>query len=235
MHLTNADRLNRLDAYIAEGRLIRNKWVGTDAEGRATACLLAALAPECGAIGSAASCPAEVMPRWLAELTPWIDDSGSDAAWPGMVRRYAAVARRWHVLNASAWERASRRVRAACVREALRHVTRDGWGVRDACEAIAVELEANREPSDEQRSSAEAAEAAEAAARAALAAEAAAAALAARAALAAEAAEAAALAVWAAAARAARAAARAALAADRLTDAILTVLEDECAHAERGR
>ena len=60
--MANVELLNK---HIAEGTLIRNQWTGTDAQGRATACLLAALAPECGADQSAASCPAEVMPSWL--------------------------------------------------------------------------------------------------------------------------------------------------------------------------
>jgi len=38
--------IDRLETYQREGRLIRNAWVGTDAQGRETACLLAALVPE---------------------------------------------------------------------------------------------------------------------------------------------------------------------------------------------
>jgi len=49
---------DRLDSHLHAGTLIRWAWVGTDAEGRATACLLAALSPECGVASSAAACPA---------------------------------------------------------------------------------------------------------------------------------------------------------------------------------
>ena len=82
-------------ARLEAGTLIRNAWTGTDAQGRATACLLAALAPECGAAESSAACPAEVMPAWLAPLTVFIDDSGSLTSWLGHVRRYAAIAPRF--------------------------------------------------------------------------------------------------------------------------------------------
>src|SRR5262245_34527116 len=112
-------RVNRLDKYITEGRLIRNDWIGKD-KGRATACLLVALAPECGKARSADACPASVMPRWFAELTPWMDDRGTDEAWPSMVRRYAAVARRWHAIDADAWQRCEWLVKIACIEEALR-------------------------------------------------------------------------------------------------------------------
>jgi hypothetical protein len=121
----------RLDA----GTLTRRAWRDTDADGRERACLLAALAPECGYQESADVCPADVMPAWLAELTPWIDDAGSDAAWPGVVRRYAAVAARWHRLDAETWRRLDYRVRALAVREAMRHT--DHVDMLAACERVA--------------------------------------------------------------------------------------------------
>ena len=108
---------DRLDMYIAENRLIRQKWT----DGHDRACLLAALSPECGAAKSSDKCPAELMPPWLARITPWIDDAGSLEAWPGVVRRYAQLGRRWHVLTAEDWTRLDYRVRALCVREAMRH------------------------------------------------------------------------------------------------------------------
>jgi hypothetical protein len=220
--------IDTLDTMIAEGRLIRGAWTGTDAHGRETACLLAALAPECGREGSAAVCPASVMPAWLAHLTPWIDDAGTLEAWPAMVRRYADVARRWHVLDAAAWQRAQWRVRIACVEEALRHVTVDKWGVRSACEQVIAVFRAAGETGavDEAacstaRSAAwsAACSAAESTARSAAwsAAESAAWSTAASVA-------------WSTAASAARSAAESA-AVDRLTAAILAILEDECTRA----
>ncbi len=124
----------RLTQFINEGRLLRGKWRGTDDRGRETACLLAALAPECGRDESVASCPADVMPAWLAHLTPWMDDDGTDEAWPAMVRRYAAVAARWHVLDAVAWQRVEWRVHVAIVTEAMRHT--DDARVLAACQGV---------------------------------------------------------------------------------------------------
>ena len=111
----------RLDSFIADGRLIRRNWTGTDAAGRETACLLAALSPEVAKEHDPAACPANIMPSWLAHLTPWIDDRGSLAAWPEMVRRYASLAHRWHVLSPSAWNRLDYRFRIAALDEASEH------------------------------------------------------------------------------------------------------------------
>lgn len=120
--MTPAERLN---TYIAEGRLIRKAWTGTDAQGRETACLLAAMSPDVAAKHEARACPADIMPQWFAELTPWIDDAGSVEAWPGMVRRYAALAARWHVLTPEDWRRLDYRVRLICLDEADRHYARE--------------------------------------------------------------------------------------------------------------
>jgi hypothetical protein len=106
---------------IAEGRLIRRAWTA----GHDRACLLAALSPEAGYAESAAACPAELMPPWLAELTPWLDDAPSEHAWPGVVRRYASLARRWHVLDGRAWDRARIGALLAIVEEARAHAGDD--------------------------------------------------------------------------------------------------------------
>ena len=117
--------MKTLEQHIDDGTLIRNAWTGTDDQGRKTACLLAALAPETGRARSASVCPATVMPLWLAHLTVWIDDSGSEAAWPAMVRRYAGLASRWHALSPEDWRRLDYRVRVICLDEADRHYDHD--------------------------------------------------------------------------------------------------------------
>ena len=115
-----------ISARLNDGTLIRRSWTGTDAQGRATACLLAALAPECGAAESAAACPAEAMPAWLAHLTPWIDDSGSLTSWPGHVRRYAAIAPRFGELIGDLDRRALIGCLRVIVAEAPSHVDPSG-------------------------------------------------------------------------------------------------------------
>ena len=121
--MTRDERLARFDMLRAEGRITRKTWTGHDAQGRETACILAALAPECGNASIASVCPAEMMPAWMAHLTPWIDDAGSEAVWPGVVERYASLAHRWHVLKTDDWRTLDYRVRGLCVREAMRHTT----------------------------------------------------------------------------------------------------------------
>ena len=111
----------RLDQFIAEDRLTRREWTGTDVYGQKTVCLLAALSPKAGKEQSAESCPARIMPPWLAHLTVWIDDEGSQAAWLAMILRYASLAHRWHVLGAEGWNRIDYRFRVAILDEASKH------------------------------------------------------------------------------------------------------------------
>lgn len=119
------ERLDRLDTYIREGRLLRRAWIREEG-GRARACLLAALSPEVGAQEDPHACPAALMPSWFACMTVWLDDAGSDAAWPAMVVRYASLARRWDVLDDVAWRRVDCGARASVLREARALVPDDG-------------------------------------------------------------------------------------------------------------
>jgi hypothetical protein len=227
----------RLQTYIDEGRLIRRKWTGKDDAGRATACLLAALAPKCGKKRTSSACPAEVMPQWLAELTPSMDDEGSEKAWPAMVRRYAAVAARWHALTEAQWAACEVRVKVLCIREAMSQVTVDEWGVLVACSRVIECLEAGIDAAAARADAVAArAAAARAEARAARAAATAAAAWAARDAAwaARDAAVAArdAAAAWAAVAAAAEAGCAA---WDRMNDGILSILESACTETENAQ
>jgi len=240
--------IDRLEIYHQQGRLIRRAWTSTDAQGRETACLLAALVPECGVMESADSCPASVLPPWLANLTPWLDDAGTAAAWPGFVARYVAVLRSWN-LDAAQSQRCDYLCRALIVREA-RSRTLDPQCIA-ACDtviALCDRAAAGSSHTAEEWAAACAAawaaaraaacdatrDAARAAARAAAWAAARAAAWAAEAAAAWDAAcDATRDAAWAAEADVARAAASAA-ASDRMIDGILAVLETEIAHGPRG-
>ena len=234
------ERIERLQTFIDEGRIVRHAWLGTDAQGRETACLLAALSPEAGEAEDAEACPASVMPAWMAHLTPWIDEA-SDTEWPQVIRRYAACAARWSALDDAAWRRVEAAARRASVVEAMRHTTDER--VLDACRGVLVWLDDDMPESSQAaawgaawasaREAAWEAEAAWAALDAAAwAAEAAAWAARDAAALAAEAAGAAAWeAAWEAAAVAATMEAvlgAKAAAADRIIDAVLSALEREC-------
>ena len=74
MSLSNEQRLDRLDTFIAEDRILRNAWNGRGDDGCELACLLTALSPEAGVSKSAVSCPAEVLTEWLAQAVPQMND-----------------------------------------------------------------------------------------------------------------------------------------------------------------
>jgi hypothetical protein len=219
------ERVPRLQILINEGRIIRDSWAGVDEQGRETACLLAALSPEVVEHGNASACPAELMPVWMAYLTPWIDDKSSEAAWPSAIRRYAACASRWSSLDEAAWRRVEIAARRVAVVEAMGHTTDER--VLDACRGVLVWLDADMPESSRTAvvvaaaaaagiwgSSRTAVVAAAGSSRTAVVAAAGAAAQAAQAA--------------GAAAQVGAGAAAWAAAADRIIDAILSVLEKEC-------
>lgn len=114
------ERVARLERAVAEGRVIRGNWSGGWVEGslEGLACLLTWLSPEAGEAGSERACPTDVMPPWLAYLTPALNDRTSPEAWTRMVPRYAKLARRWGGLDAEGWGRAFASVHAALLREA---------------------------------------------------------------------------------------------------------------------
>ena len=150
-------RIENLNRHIEGGTLVRNSW----GDGRDRACLLAAMSPECAESKSPMDCPASVMPKWLAELTPWMDDHGSEEAWPHMVRRYAALAARWHVLSDGQWSRLEFVAKKIAVESCLEH--NEG-----ACAPVIALLDrsiAGDIPSDEEWSAARSAAAARSTAR----------------------------------------------------------------------
>jgi len=118
--------MDTLDMMIKEGRLIRGRWTGEDDDGRATACLLSAMSPATGKAQDASVCPASLMPSFWAHLTVYINDDGTLAHWPDVVRKYADLARRWHVLTAEQWDRLDYRCRAIAVLEARKHTSDSG-------------------------------------------------------------------------------------------------------------
>ena len=91
---TAAEALALYRDALAAGTLIQGRfhWYGDD--GRNLACALGVLGPK---IEDASDCPAQVMPRWLAQMVPWFFDNQdrTDAfAWGEAF--YAQLARRLH-------------------------------------------------------------------------------------------------------------------------------------------
>jgi hypothetical protein len=97
--------------------MIRDAW----GDGQNWACLLSSMVPKCGTKKSASTCPAELLPRWMAELTPWINDAGTGEQWPVVIDRYASCIGRSDVMTAIAWERLMYRALGVIVREAVSH------------------------------------------------------------------------------------------------------------------
>lgn len=124
------ERLARLDRAVKNNEVKRGQW---------QAYLLSQLSPEAEAAKDAAACPADVMPAWLAILTPKIDDECSLAHWPDVIRRYASLAHQWHVLTPAQWTRLDYRCRAIAVREAMRHTTEEP--VIAACNGVLALLD----------------------------------------------------------------------------------------------
>ncbi len=218
------ERFNRLDEFIAEDRLVRKMW----GDGQARACLLLAIAPEVGVNGAVDRCPADVIPPWLAELTPCLDDNGTKDAWPTMIRRYSIVVRRGaETLDDAGWRRVLARTMIVVLAGAAPH---DPSGSCQRVSTLWLRVLAGDEPLKEEWAVAAVAEEWAAAGAAAWAARRAAAAEAAWAA--GGVAEAVAAAAWARSAAAEAAGfpttARTASTWDRITGALLDGIEIEC-------
>lgn len=155
------ERVERYETLRREGRLLRRAWTGLDEDGRERACWLAALSPEAGEAKGAGACPADVMPTWLARLTPDLDDGVSDDAWPDFAERYGQCAAKWGRLDDAAWRRVEVAVLQECLAIARESVTADKWGVLPAIEEVDRLLRDGG--SDAAQAAARAAEAAEAA------------------------------------------------------------------------
>lgn len=104
--MNRTERIERLDQFIADGRLIRRDYFDRDDRGRELACLYAAMVPECDE--STEHCPADLMWQWLADCVPWIDDAGTEEQWPTVIRRFAAIMRDLPTLGEDDGERIKR-------------------------------------------------------------------------------------------------------------------------------
>ncbi|MFC5372958.1 hypothetical protein ACFPIF_10360 [Brevundimonas faecalis] len=67
---TAAEAFDRYQAFLAEDALIQGGW-HQEQDGRHLACALGVLG---GGVSSSQDCPAQVMPRWLAQMVPWMFD-----------------------------------------------------------------------------------------------------------------------------------------------------------------
>ncbi len=117
--------MNLLPTYAAEGRIVRNKWSAVRvSDGSELLCIYTAIAGDPKARPE--SCPANLIPTWLAHVLPACDDNGSEAAWPGMVARWAAVSDRLHLLVGERGDRLRSRWLARVLRGLPETPDRDG-------------------------------------------------------------------------------------------------------------
>ncbi len=99
--MTLENRFDRLDKFIAEGRIARGTW-GSDHGPQETACPIRALVPELRRFpvtgeswGYALNTvPSEIMPVWVAGLTVTTNDNVSEENWSEWINRYSQTMRR---------------------------------------------------------------------------------------------------------------------------------------------
>src|SRR6185312_7356714 len=88
---TGAEVLDRYRSALDDGRLIQFLWHCTDDDGRDLACALGVIGAQ---VGSPKDCPAQIMPRWLAKMVPWLfDNQSKDEAFAWGLRFYEQIAR----------------------------------------------------------------------------------------------------------------------------------------------
>lgn len=101
--LTRDERIAMAEKALAEGRVIQRRWRDDDEQGRELVCALAAFGPDINT--EYLFCPADLMPNWLAESVPGLDDGLAAKEVPHFMRGLIDRARQWHRLNDAAWGR----------------------------------------------------------------------------------------------------------------------------------
>ena len=145
--ISRDDRIALARQYHADNSIIQGAWQG-DEDGRNLVCALAAFGAP-GEINGASDCPADLMPEWLAQLVPAIDDGIAADQVPWFSGALIDRAARWHVLDDAAWKRIYIGILIAGVRQAIAsastvHQTNPPkyWPqVTAACEQVCTALE----------------------------------------------------------------------------------------------
>ena len=87
---TASDAFDRYKLFYDDGRLIQKNW-HVEQDGRQLACGLGVLGED---INSPSKCPAQIMPRWLAQLVTWLfDNQEPDDAFNWGLKFYAELKR----------------------------------------------------------------------------------------------------------------------------------------------
>jgi hypothetical protein len=78
-------------------------------------CLLGAMHKESAINRHHNYCPTEIMPKFMAAITPIIDDYVSLEKWEDMVSRYIGLASKWYKLNSDQWSEIERYAAIAAI------------------------------------------------------------------------------------------------------------------------
>lgn len=99
--ITHAQASAAILQHVSEGRLAQRTWHKKDDEGREIACLLGAMHPS---VKAPKDCNGDLMPMWLAELTPQLFDGIPEESARDVGERYGILVGQWHVLSGADWE-----------------------------------------------------------------------------------------------------------------------------------
>jgi hypothetical protein len=100
MTFTHEHASKNIIRFATEGRLIQQAW-HQDRDGREMACLLGSIDPS---VQGAADCNGDLMPMWLATITPTLFDGIPREHVTEIGLRYGNLVGRWHVLKPENWE-----------------------------------------------------------------------------------------------------------------------------------
>jgi len=101
MSFSHAEASKNIITFATEGRLVQSAW-HTKHEGREMACLLGSIHPS---VTRPSDCNGDLMPMWLAELTPTMFDGLPSSSVQAIGMRYGSLVSRWHVLKDENWNK----------------------------------------------------------------------------------------------------------------------------------
>ena len=141
--ITNTDASAAILSHVDAGTLAQGVWHDQGKDGHEIACLLGAIHPS---VKEATDCNGDLMPMWLAELTPTLFDGIAAESIYQMARRYGELIGRWHVLSDTQWDGILTRVLIRCIDDAVTAARpanegKDYWpAVVAACEQVKAAL-----------------------------------------------------------------------------------------------
>mgnify|MGYP003394567753 CR=1 FL=1 len=167
MAFTNKQASENIIKFATENRLIQRAWQKKEGaeEGKRMACLLGSIDPS---VDNSAMCNGELMPLWLAILTPTLFDGIAADKVTEIGLRYGKLVGQWEVLSAANWDNVLYKFLIRVVDDAVDSASKvcDGKGywpkVKEAC-ALTIKALASKDPAELRNAAKYAADAANAA------------------------------------------------------------------------